>query len=106
VEACGKFLPAGTQFTKPQGGMNLWVRLPEPLDAGELLARAEREGVTYLPGKFFGVSKIEAGCFRISFAGVEPSRIEAGLAKLGKVFSEEVDRVRELAPFDSVPAMV
>ncbi|MBV8818933.1 MAG: PLP-dependent aminotransferase family protein, partial [Acidobacteriaceae bacterium] len=49
VEACGKFLPAGTQFTKPQGGMNLWVRLPEPLDAGELLARAEREGVTYLP---------------------------------------------------------
>ena len=35
----------------------MWVRLPEPLDAGELLARAQREGVAYLPGRYFAVSR-------------------------------------------------
>ncbi len=35
--------------------MSLWIQLPEPLDAGELLPRAEREGVTYLPGRYFAV---------------------------------------------------
>ena len=55
LSACERHLPAGTSFTRPQGGMNLWVRLPEPLDAVELLPRAQREGVSYLPGKYFAV---------------------------------------------------
>lgn len=106
IQACGQYLPKGSQFTRPGGGMNLWVRLPEPLDAGELLPRAEREGVTYLPGKFFGVARAEPGCLRISFAGLDPGRIDAGLAKLGKIFAEELERVREYSRLESVPAMV
>ena len=39
----------------------MWVRLPEPLDAGELLARAQKEGVAYLPGRYFAVSRLGAG---------------------------------------------
>src|SRR6185369_4725600 len=50
LEGCQRYLPAGTRWTRPQGGMNVWVRLPEPLDAGELLSRAQKEGVAYLPG--------------------------------------------------------
>ncbi len=106
IAACGQHLPDGAEFTRPEGGMNLWVRLPEPLDAGEMLPRAEREGVTYLPGKFFGIAKTEANCLRLSFAGVEPSRIETGIAKLGALFKSELERVREYARPESVPAMV
>ena len=106
LSACGAHFSERTQFTRPQGGMNLWVSLPEPLDAGELLPRAEREGVSYLPGKFFGVSKLEAGSLRISFAGLEPSRIEEGISKLGRIFKAELERVRESARLESVPAMV
>ncbi len=101
LHACRTHFSERTQFTKPQGGMNLWVSLPEPLDAGELLQRAEREGVTYLPGKFFGVSKVEANSLRISFAGLEPSRIEEGIAKLGKIF-----KARETVRQEPIPAMV
>ena len=54
--------------------MNLWVRLPEPLDAGELLPRAQREGVTYLPGRYFAVSRHEPGALRLSFAGLAPEQ--------------------------------
>ena len=63
--ACERYLPPGAEFTRPRGGMSLWVRLPEPLDAAELLPRAERRNVTYLPGKHFAVSQLEPGALRL-----------------------------------------
>ena len=90
LDSCRRYLPAGTRWTQPQGGMNLWVRLPEPLDAGELLPRAQKEGVAYLPGRYFAVSRLEAGALRLSFAGLEPEQIRHGLAVLGKIVAEEL----------------
>ena len=106
LDSCDGHLPAGARFTRPQGGMNLWVRLPEPLDASELLSKAEREGVTYLPGRYFEVTHHEPGGLRLSFAGLAPDQIRAGVAVLGKVFSAELERVRALRRFEPVPAMV
>lgn len=106
LAACGKYMPAGSQFTRPQGGMNLWVDLPEPLNAGTLLARAQREGVAYLPGKYFAVSRSHTGGLRLSFAGVAPAIIEQGIALLGRVFQEELDRLRCSREFEATPAMV
>jgi 2-aminoadipate transaminase len=93
LAACERYLPPGARFTRPEGGMNLWVRLPGALDAGELLPRAQREGVTYLPGKYFAVSRFEPGGLRLSFAGLEPERIEEGVRILGRIFSAEWERV-------------
>src|SRR5262249_35427955 len=67
LEACEEKLPAGSTYTSPEGGMNLWVRLPAPLDAGELLQRAQREKINYLPGHFFTVSRPDPGGLRLSF---------------------------------------
>lgn len=94
LAACGEFLPRNTQFTRPRGGMNVWVRLPEPLDAGELLPRAQRENVTYLPGRYFTVSKHEPGGMRLSFAGLTPASIREGIRTLGVVFSSELESTR------------
>jgi 2-aminoadipate transaminase len=90
LESCRQYLPAGTRWTQPQGGMNLWVRLPEPLDAGELLPRAQKEGVAYLPGRYFAVSRLDPGALRLSFAGLEPDQIRRGLAVLGRIVSDEI----------------
>ena len=106
LAACERSLPVGTRFTRPQGGMNLWVRLPEPLDASELLPRAERENVTYVPGKYFEVAHHEPGSLRLSFAGLAPDAIQAGVARLGEVFSSELERVRASRRYDPAPAMV
>lgn len=103
LDACREYLPAGTRWTRPEGGMNIWVRLPEPLDAAELLPRAQKEGVAYLPGRYFAVSRPEAGALRLSFAGLAPEQIREGLAVLGKVFSGEAARAESLEP---APAMV
>lgn len=95
LSACERHLPRGSQWTRPQGGMNLWVRLAEPLDAGELLPAAERAGVTYLPARHFAVGKADPGGFRMSFAGESPERIEAGIAILGRVFRDGLERARQ-----------
>jgi DNA-binding transcriptional MocR family regulator len=91
LDACARLLPAGTHFTRPRGGMNLWVRLPEPLDADALLPRAQKEGVAYLPGRYFAVAQAEAGALRLSFAGLPPEEIASGLAVLGRVFADELE---------------
>jgi len=106
LEACRRHLPGGTTFTRPEGGMNLWVRLVAPLDAGELLMRAQREGASYLPGKYFEVSRRHPGGLRLSFAGLPPAKIKAGVAILGRVFSEELERTRAFHRWAPAPAMV
>jgi len=104
LEACREFLPSGSRWTRPDGGMNVWVRLPEPLDAGELLARAQRAGVAYLPGRFFAVGRMEPGALRLSFAGLTPEEIRRGLRILGTLTRAELETAE--SRFEPSPAMV
>lgn len=90
LDSCAKFLPPGTRWTRPEGGMNVWVRLPEPLDAGELLPRAQKEGMAYVPGRYFAISRLDPGALRLSFAGLEPEQIREGIAILGRIVADEL----------------
>lgn len=106
LAGCRDGLPVGTRFTRPEGGMNLWVRLPEPLDAGDLLPKVQRERVTYLPGSYFTVSRHEPGGLRLSFAGLEPEKIRKGIAVLGEVVRNELLGRPASRSFEPAPAMV
>jgi DNA-binding transcriptional MocR family regulator len=106
LEACEKYLPMGATYTRPRGGMSLWIQLPEGLDASELLPRAEREGVTYLPGRYFAVSRPQPNGLRISFAGMTPEEIRSGLAILGRIFQTELERAQVRAPLREAAALV
>jgi 2-aminoadipate transaminase len=103
LEGCRRYLPAGTQWTEPEGGMNVWVRLPAPLDAGELLQRARKQGVAFLPGRYFAVSRPDPGALRLSFAGLAPEKIREGLAVLGEIIAGELAATENNDP---APAMV
>src|SRR5208283_5221346 len=92
--ACAKELPAGSVFTKPEGGMNVWVDLPRPLDASDLATRAERENVSFLPGRYFAVTRTQLHGLRLSFAGLTPENIRHGLAVLGLIFRTEQQRAQ------------
>ena len=104
MDACREHLPAGTRWTRPEGGMNVWVRLPEPLDAAELLGHAQKEGVAYLPGRYFAVSRLDPGALRLSFAGLAPDQIRAGLAILGRIIRTKFESAAR--NFEPSPAMV
>ena len=82
------------------------MELPETIDGAEVLGRAQRAGVQYLPGKTFGVARDHVNALRISFAGLAPERIERGMATLGTIFREELDRVRSTARREPEQALV
>ena len=86
--------------------MNLWVRLPEPLDAAQLLPHAERESVTYLPGSHFAVSRPQSNALRLSFGSLTPVAIREGIATLGRVFNAELERGRTSSRFEPASALV
>jgi 2-aminoadipate transaminase len=104
LDACRRYLPAAARWTQPEGGMNVWVRLPEPLDAGDLLPRARKEGVVYMPGRYFAVSRPEPGALRLSFAGLAPDEIRSGLRALGRVVEAGLEDSRR--SLDPAPAWV
>ena len=100
LDAAARFLPAGSQWTRPEGGLNFWVTLPEGLDAAQLLERSQREGVSYLPGEVFRVERPQHNSLRISFGGARPAQITRGIEILGRVFSaaSEVQKQAEREP--------
>lgn len=106
LQACERYLPDGSEFTRPDGGMNLWVRLPQGMDATQLLTRAEREGVSFVPGWQFGVMHRDAETLRLSFGGLSPQQIYEGLAILARIAKEEFQRLESGSPLDPAPAVV
>jgi 2-aminoadipate transaminase len=105
LNGCQDFLPPGAEWTRPEGGMNLWVRLPRGVDAAEVQAEAQQAGVAFLPGSHFGVWKTHADCLRLSFGGLSPNEIREGLARLGRACDRVLSR-RDVRVVTDAPALV
>jgi 2-aminoadipate transaminase len=106
LAACEDLLPEGSVWTKPEGGMNVWVRLPAGVDTESLLPKAVEAGVSFLPGRLFGVARAEHRALRLSFAGLKPEEIRRGIGIVGELIGREMDRQRGLREFDPAPALV
>lgn len=106
LEACSRHFAGIGTSTRPEGGMSLWVTFAGPVDTADLLSRAQREGVAYLPGRHFAVTREHRSAVRLSFAGLAPDRIEKGIAALGRIFQEEARRVRAVLDAEPEPALV
>ncbi|CAM5436767.1 aminotransferase [Streptomyces spiroverticillatus] len=75
-------LPAGSTWNHPEGGMFLWARLPDGLDATALLPKAVEHKVAYVPGAPFFVGRPDAATLRMSFTTHTPKEIAVGLDRL------------------------
>ncbi len=106
LDACGRHFAGIASYTRPQGGMSVWVTCAAAVDTMDLLSRAQREGVAYLPGKHFAVVREHRSSARLSFAGLEPDQIEQGVAVLGRIFGDEIRRVRSAVDAEPEPALV
>ncbi len=89
-EACERFLPVRARFTRPEGGMSLWVELPAPLRTDAILERSRRLGVDFLPGRTFSTGTGHHRAFRLCFGGLAPDRIETGLRLIGEAITADL----------------
>lgn len=84
LAALRREMPRGVRWTEPQGGMFIWLTLPEGQDTAMLLARAIAEArVAFVPGRAFHCDGTGAHTLRLSFSLAAPAQIEAGIARLG-----------------------
>jgi 2-aminoadipate transaminase len=84
--------PAGTSWTRPDGGLFTWVRLPGGIDAQELLADAMAERVAFVPGAPFYPGEPCRETLRLNFSNRPPHLIAEGIARLGACVQRRLDR--------------
>jgi 2-aminoadipate transaminase len=87
LDAMAASFPAGVSWTRPEGGMFIWVTLPKHIDAMKLLDQAIAAKVAFVPGAPFYANQPEINTLRLSFVTVSPERIREGIAILGKLIS-------------------
>jgi 2-aminoadipate transaminase len=75
-------LPAGSTWTRPDGGLFIWIALPAGHDAEAVLPRAVERGVAFVPGRFFYAGEPVRQTLRVSFATASPAELEEGAARL------------------------
>jgi hypothetical protein len=79
-------MPPGVQWTKPEGGMFIWLTLPKNIDGKLLLADAlSTQKVAFVPGQAFFPDGSGANTMRLSFSAVDETKIDRGIKRLGKL---------------------
>ncbi len=85
LDALAREMPPGATWTRPQGGLFVWLGLPEGMDAASLLEAAVAEGVAYVTGAPFFVDGGGESTMRLTFAREDGPTIEEGVRRLGRV---------------------
>ncbi len=88
LTALAEHFPADVRWTRPAGGMFLWVTLPRGIDASDLLPAAVERGVAFVPGKSFFPNGGGENTMRLNFSNASPERIREGIARLGSLLRE------------------
>ena len=92
LDAMDEYFPEGVQWTRPEGGMFLWVTLPDHMDAQELLHLAVENKVAFVPGEPFYAAgtKAQRNTLRLSFVTVTEDRIREGIQTLARLIQEQM----------------
>jgi 2-aminoadipate transaminase len=105
LDALAQHLPAEARWTHPQGGLFIWVTLPDYIDTTDLLARAlETESVAFVPGRAAYTDGRGASSMRLNFSGVSEQEIHDGVRRIGKVINEQVAMYGTLTGTQRAPA--
>jgi 2-aminoadipate transaminase len=91
IEALREHFPAQASWTEPEGGLFLWATLPDYIDTGDLLAKALRDNVAFVPGQAAYVDGRGGSSMRLNFSGVDDGEIREGVRRIGKVIAEQVE---------------
>jgi 2-aminoadipate transaminase len=101
-EALEKFMPGDTTWSRPEGGMSIWVTTPPGLDAGELLIHVRERGVHFVPGRYFYYQLPQPNTLRLGFAGLDEKRIAKGVQTLAELLKTELRKRQRGVRHESV----
>lgn len=101
LAALDEEMPEGVHYTRPSGGLFLWVTLPERLSARTLLDECLRQNVAFVPGGAFYPNGGHENTLRLNYSNMPIERIREGVRRLAAAVRKELERAEVL---DEVPA--
>lgn len=91
LAAMSEHFPPGVQWTHPQGGLFLWVTLPDELNTTAVLEEAIAHKVAFVPGETFYPDGGGKNSFRLNFSNARPEEIREGIIRLGQVLQKVLE---------------
>ncbi len=86
LAALASEMPEGVTWTRPEGGMFIWLTLPAHIDAADLLAQSlQSERVAFVPGRAFFADGSNGNTLRLSFSCADAAAINEGITRLGRL---------------------
>ena len=88
ISAIKNYFPKEVHFTDPEGGMFLWVTLPEGISSMELFDLAIKKNVAFVPGDPFYTNKTNVNAFRLNYTNSNTETIDIGIKRLSECIKE------------------
>jgi len=83
-----KHMPSTVTWTKPEGGIFIWLTLPEDVNADDLFLLAKEQKVSFIPGsKFYPTGQEQYNTLRLNFTFSTLEQIETGIERLARLFA-------------------
>src|SRR5215212_1539667 len=90
LDALAEHFPRQAEWTRPAGGLFIWVTLPDFIDTTDLLARALRDNVAFVPGEAAYLDGRGRSSMRLNFSGCDEEAIREGIRRIGETVTEQV----------------
>jgi len=90
TDAMEEHFPEGVKWTRPQGGLFLWVTAPEGVNTKDLLKKAIEHKVAFVPGSPFFPHGGGENTMRLNFSNAQPDQIREGIKRLGATLKEAI----------------
>ncbi len=90
LESMEEYFPEGCSWTRPDGGLFLWARVPEFINTRDMVGQAIKERVAYVQGSSFFVDGSGTNTMRLSFSHPPNDKIGEGIKRLGRVIEREI----------------
>jgi 2-aminoadipate transaminase len=92
LEMLDETMPVGVKWTHPQGGLFLWVTVPEDLDAKDILKVAVEKKVAFVPGGSFHPRGGGLNTMRLNFSYSKPEIIQQGIVRLAEALAQTIEQ--------------
>ena len=91
LDALADYFPPQAEWTRPGGGLFIWATLPDFIDTDDLLVRALRDNVAFVPGSGAYLDGRGHSSMRLNFSGSDEERIREGVRRIGEAIKEQLE---------------
>ena len=90
LDAIARYMPSEADYTRPDGGLFVWMTLPERIDCKSLLPRAIEQNVAYINGDEFFSDGSGRNTLRLNFSNADEQKIDKGIKILSEIFKKAI----------------